>query len=58
MAKTQQELAAITKAFGKKDLPDHPGVKTGGGAFILTKKQRDAFALKKKQAQRRAAAIA
>jgi hypothetical protein len=55
--KTPQELDAIRKAFGKNPLPEHKGVKIGGGEFVLTPSQRKTYERKKREAQARANAI-
>jgi len=52
-----KEFEAIRRAFGKKDLPQHEGVKIGGGEFKLTAAQRRAYQKKKLAAQARADAI-
>ena len=57
MGKDPRELEAIRKAFGKHPLPEHRGVKMGGGEFVLTPAQRRAYEKKKLAAQARAAAI-
>lgn len=54
--KSQQELDAIKRAFGKKDLPQHAGVRSGGGEFSLSPAERRAYEAKKKRAAARAAA--
>lgn len=54
--KTRQELDAIKRAFDKKDLPHHAGVKSGGGQFLMTPAQRRAYDQKKKRAEARAIA--
>jgi hypothetical protein len=56
--KSQQELEAIKRAFGKKDLPQHAGVKSGGGTFSLTAAERRAYDAKKKRVAARAGAVA
>lgn len=56
--KSQQELDAIKRAFGKKDLPQHVGVKSGGGEFSMTPAERRAYDAKKKRVAARVAAVA
>ena len=58
MAKSREELEAITRAFGKKDLPRQSGIQASTSRLNMTETERRRHEKQRQAAVLRAASIA